>query len=952
MEHPVSNTMEPDLRAKDHRACSASATDTSSRIIAQWAARRRQLACDDQVIDRRDRDSELLALARLHAVSMLDASFLRAHDDAGGGGRRARSPERALVRRIAREWTASSRTSPRGGGAGGEELLGETERQRVRAVRERVRMASQGQGHGGAHTPRLMRGRGRHGQDVVTRMAMERQRELQGLSDHRASFLRGRSFHSGSPMHDERPLSMAARELGQLRQSHPVSRFREEVRSRTEVTTNGPATNHTGPMDTIVDLHLHENDHRQENATHNEIQTHQSMENESVDIQRSITTSNDDVVQSDFGQEQLHRYEDYPDSGSSEEASEQSDSSSPSDNSNQQEEETYEQQTNLLWSRETSSSEDGDHEWNVMNSQEAEAQWRSGPIFSSNRNINRFSPPDDDVYGVELRELLSRRSVSNLLRSGFRESLDQLIQSYVRRQEEHDDPLDWDYQRQGTATGLHSDDQGEDRIDEATNQTVSDTRDHQPSILPQQRHWQMELPHHHHNWSQQAMRHSEVDWDAIHVLRDDLTGLQRGMTSMQQMLEACMEMQMELQRSIKQEVSAALNRSVAVPAGEEGMLEDGSEWKLARKGTCCICCDRQIDSLLYRCGHMCTCSKCASELLHGVGKCPLCRAPIVEVVRAYCIIFAFIPCSSNSVQRYSATKTDKNKSSDLIIQPQINDVTEESNQRPTDSSEINHTVGVFGEHYLFWTQHICQLSSHRDGTIYNNQLYWKNNYDIDVTNREETRYHVDSMLNYVFNRSRDDPIAVHQGSLIEMTGPKRGIALIPECLFEFDMRIKTGEKEEDDLQLIDGMIELDEMRMPETPYTTRINGDSSSVDLCLANVSNGVEATVEVVISELMVNGFDLSISCVVSSSRYEYDESKEFQIFGGSIGEACGLRRFVGCLLGYCDAAEVEDQKGSNGVEHCCSFSCKLHGCASEDVKLEEVASISVKVTWSALIE
>lgn len=103
-----------------------------------------------------------------------------------------------------------------------------------------------------------------------------------------------------------------------------------------------------------------------------------------------------------------------------------------------------------------------------------------------------------------------RRSVSNLLHSGFRESLDQLIQSYVRRQEEHDDPLDWDYQRQGTATGLHSDDQGEDRIDEATNQTVSDTRDHQPSILPQQRHWQMELPHHHHNWSQQAMRHSEL----------------------------------------------------------------------------------------------------------------------------------------------------------------------------------------------------------------------------------------------------------------------------------------------------------------------------------------------------------------------------------------------------------------------------------------------------------
>jgi hypothetical protein len=92
----------------------------------------------------------------------------------------------------------------------------------------------------------------------------------------------------------------------------------------------------------------------------------------------------------------------------------------------------------------------------------------------------------------------------------------------------------------------------------------------------------------------------QQDWDAVNVLRDEVSGVQRGMSSMQQMLEACMEMQIELQRSIKQEVSAALNRSLAMPADEETLEEDGSQWKLARKGTCCICCDNQIDSLLYR----------------------------------------------------------------------------------------------------------------------------------------------------------------------------------------------------------------------------------------------------------------------------------------------------------------------------------------------------------------
>lgn len=50
---------------------------------------------------------------------------------------------------------------------------------------------------------------------------------------------------------------------------------------------------------------------------------------------------------------------------------------------------------------------------------------------------------------------------------------------------------------------------------------------------------------------------------------------------------------------------------------------------------CLLCEEQPADAVLYRCGHRCACLRCAHYMRHQRQPCPLCRAPIDDVIRVY-----------------------------------------------------------------------------------------------------------------------------------------------------------------------------------------------------------------------------------------------------------------------------------------------------------------------------
>lgn len=218
------------------------------------------------------------------------------------------------------------------------------------------------------------------------------------------------------------------------------------------------------------------------------------------------------------------------------------------------------------------------------------------------RSNTLYSSDDGNGSRVELIELTSRRRVSNLLQSDFGTRLDLLMQSYVDRQDRVSESENgWMQSLDENAGGIEA----VDGTEGAYPSTLVMTQTQGNNDLHGATDVRIPVIH----------QHLGTEGEIINGLRNDLNALHERMNDMQRMLEACMDVQLELQRSVQQEVYSALNRSInSGGACEDGIYDDHSGSSPAKGGVCFLCCDNGLESLPDRSVHMYICSKCAEEI--------------------------------------------------------------------------------------------------------------------------------------------------------------------------------------------------------------------------------------------------------------------------------------------------------------------------------------------------
>nr|KYP50117.1 Protein neuralized [Cajanus cajan] len=262
-------------------------------------------------------------------------------------------------------------------------------------------------------------------------------------------------------------------------------------------------------------------------------------------------------------------------------------------------------------------------------------------------------------HNEDIRTLLERRTVSSFLSSDFREKMDRLMESHrgtqthlVNIQDQQEDSQGEEEEERRNQDEEEEEEEDEDNADE---QEQEQEKEHEEeSLISGSYHGVGDYSNRSSSWSYRdnetgddfdrvdstspqtyqsrsfypdsrqspSTTHHSIEMELMYDLRGQMEQLYQEISELRKTIKGCVDMQMQLQQSMNQEVHPVKK-------------EEKKPHKTPKKGNCCVCYEMKVDSVLYRCGHMCACLKCANELQWNSGKCPICRAKIVDVVRVY-----------------------------------------------------------------------------------------------------------------------------------------------------------------------------------------------------------------------------------------------------------------------------------------------------------------------------
>jgi hypothetical protein len=163
-------------------------------------------------------------------------------------------------------------------------------------------------------------------------------------------------------------------------------------------------------------------------------------------------------------------------------------------------------------------------------------------------------------------------------------------------------------------------------------------------------------------------------------------------------------------------------------------------------------------------------------------------------------------------------------------------------------------------------------------------------------------------------------------------------------LIEYDTRIKIGQQEKDNLQILHGASTLGGYFSSGRTFKLDTPGDFGTYGITFSRIQHVVEATIEVFILEVQ-SSFNLSLICLNGGFI------EEMILFDGATAESRGLKRSVVAVAShsYLDLKFNLGALPSSSNQHCCSFKAEIHGHVTQNIKTE-FALISLKVTWSTL--